>query len=63
MVRIKRDIPSPTWVSSQVEIGSEAALDTSVEIARNHFVARRARLLRTAERAAQNGEAYRTRLS
>jgi hypothetical protein len=43
----------------QVEIGSEAALDTLSEIARNHFVARRAMLLRMAERAARNGGANR----
>jgi hypothetical protein len=35
----------------QVEIDREAALDTPAEIASNHFVARRAMLLRMAERA------------
>jgi len=44
-------------ISSQVEIDRNVALDTLVEIARNHFVARRAMLLRMAERAARNGGA------
>lgn len=45
-------------IPSKFEIGSEATLDTPAEIARNHFVARRAMLLRMAERAARNGGAY-----
>ena len=55
------------WLSScifsQVEIDREAALDTPAEIARNHFVARRAMLLRTAERAVRNGGAYSARIT
>src|SRR5215510_10396687 len=47
----------------QVEIGSEAALDTLPEIARNHFVARRAMLLRMAERAVRNGGTYSARVT
>jgi hypothetical protein len=50
-------------IPSQVEIDREAALDTPTEIARNHFVARRAMLLRMAERAARNGGAYGARLT
>ena len=42
-------------ISSQVEIDRNVALDTLVEIARNHFVARRAMVLRMAERAARTG--------
>ena len=41
-----------------VEIDREDALDTSAEIARNRFVARRAMLLRMGERAERNGRAY-----
>lgn len=37
-----------------VEIDREAALDTLAEIARNHFVARRAMLLRMAEERREN---------
>jgi hypothetical protein len=44
-----------SWISSQVEFDREAALDTPAEIASNHFVARRAMLLRIAERVAQPG--------
>src|SRR5262249_60975497 len=42
-------------ISPQIEIDCEAALDTPSEIARNHFVARRAMMLPVAERAARNG--------
>jgi len=50
-------------ISSQDEIGSEAALDTLSEIGGNHFVARRAMLLRMAERAARKGGAYSARFT
>jgi hypothetical protein len=43
---------------SQVEIGREVALDALMEIARNPFVARRAMLLRMADKAVQSGEAF-----
>jgi len=43
------------------EISSEVALDTLAEIARNHFVARRVMLLRTAEKTARKGGAYSAR--
>jgi hypothetical protein len=41
-----------------IEIDRKAALDALAEIVCNHFVASRAMLLRVAERAARNGEAY-----
>jgi hypothetical protein len=47
------------YISCQIEIDRKAALDILAEIARNHFVARRAMLLRMAEIAARNGGAYR----
>src|SRR6266542_2363276 len=50
-------------ISSQIEIDCEAALDTPSEIARNHFVARRAMMLRMAERAVRNGGTYRAGLT
>jgi hypothetical protein len=53
-----RQVCLSSCISSQVEIGNEAALDTLAEIARNHFVVRRAMLLRMAERAVRNGGVY-----
>jgi hypothetical protein len=42
--------PVSSGMSFQDEISSEVALDTLAEIARNHIVAKRVMLLRTAEK-------------
>src|SRR5262245_28514622 len=61
--RRTRQVWSSSCIYSQVEIGSDAALDTPAELARNHFVARRAMLLRMAERAARTGGTHKARLT
>jgi hypothetical protein len=61
--RRTRQVCLSSCIYSQFEIDSEAALDTLAEIARNHFVAGRAMLLRMADGAARNGGAYSARLT
>src|SRR5215510_8134257 len=61
---IQAHIPHRIVLSAAMPICvSEAALDTPAEIGSNHFVARRAMLLRMAEGAARNGEPYSARFT